>query len=233
MIQNLFENSEKEDITEIVLVLDKSGSMENIRYITIDSFNAFVKEQKAVAGQAYFTLLTFNENLTLVEDATPIQNVRNLDHSSYETDGSTALLDAIGQQIINTNRRLASMPDSRRPSKVVFVILTDGQENASHSFSVNDVKELISEHERVFKWDFLFLGANQDAFGVGKQYGVKPGKALSFSASADGLKGVVSAASRSIASYRTSGAPEGDKFFTDEEHQYQRNLGAAAAPTGR
>lgn len=230
-LENLFDNTAPEDITEIVFVLDCSGSMGSVVDETIQGFNQFLREQQAAPGRAYLSLVTFSSDMILVYDGERIEDVEPLNHETYRLRGSTALLDAIGNQIINTNRRLAQMPEERRPTKVIFAILTDGEENASRSFSAKEVREMITEHEDIFEWDFLFLGANQDAFKVGQQYGIKPGKALSFDQSGQGVTGVFGAVSRSLTSYRTSGAPAADQFFTEEEHQFQQGLGAAAAPT--
>lgn len=231
-LDNLFE-ADVEDITEIVFVLDCSTSMRSVHGATIEGFNAFLADQKRTAGHAYLTLVTFSsyQDERTVYDATDIQDVEDLDSYTYQLRGSTALLDAIGNQIINTNRRLAHLPEDRRPSKVIFAILTDGQENQSRDFTADEIKEMVTEHEDIYEWDFLFLGANQNAFTVGQNYGIKPGKALSFSQSGEGVREVFNAVSRSLTSYRESGAPAQDAFFTEEEHQTQRGLGAAATPT--
>ena len=230
-LDGLFDSqTQVEDITEIIFVLDCSGSMGSVVDATIAGFNKFIADQKTAPGKAYMTLATFSSDLIIVHDGVQLQNVPDLSRHTYQLRGNTALLDAIGQQIINTARRLAQMPLDRRPSKVIFAILTDGEENASRNFSAEDIRKMITEHEDIFEWDFLFLGANQDAFKVGAQYGIKAGKALSWSQSGSGVEGLFGAVSGSVRRYRESGAPADNGFFTEEDHQTQQNLGAAATP---
>lgn len=216
--------------TEIVLVLDESSSIDGLQDQTIQNLNDFFDSQRKVAGEAFVTVVKFCSSVSLAVDASPIGRLEKFSHYNYSPNGSTALLDAVGMSIVNTNTRFAEMDNTRRPSKVIFVILTDGEENCSRRFTRSEIKTMIQDQETNFGWDFLYLGANQNAFSVGETMGIKPGKALSWSQTQTGMSGMFEAVSRSVSAYRDSGKPAHDQFFTEEEHNTQRNLGAAATP---
>lgn len=218
--------------TEIVLVLDESGSMQSYCQEAIDGLNNFIERQKAVNGQADVTVVTFNSpsNIKLTHDAVPVSQFPVFNHSNYQPQSNTALYDAIGKSIIATNTRLAALPASEQPNKVIFCIFTDGEENSSLDFDQMEIRQMITEQEDKYHWDFLYLGANQNAYDYGKQFGIKAGKALSYKQSTDGIAAAFAASSDSVARYRSSGRPSGDQFFTEEDHATQQSLGAASTP---
>lgn len=131
--------------------------------------NRFVEDQKKLPGEAVFTLVQFDNEYEFVHRAVPIAQVP---HCSLVPRGSTALLDAVGRAIVETGERLAKMAESDRPGLVVFVILTDGQENSSREFSKSKVQEMISHQQDVYKWQFIYLGANQNAFAEAGDLGI-------------------------------------------------------------
>lgn len=182
----------KKDFTSINVILDKSGSMGPLTDDTIGGFNKFLDEQKLVPGEATLSLCAFNEECTFVYDWVPLSSIQPLDDEKYSPKGNTALLDAIGVTIDKVGNKLSAMKEDERPSKVLFLIITDGQENASHlkkqydmnfreaSFKVNmnelqyplnRIKEMIKHQKEKYNWSFIFLGANLDAIKGGNSLG--------------------------------------------------------------
>ena len=212
----------KTNYTDITIILDRSGSMELIARETISGFNKFLSDQRRLSGEMTLTLVQFNQEIELVLDAQPIGEARSLDRSQYRPEGSTALLDAIGQSIDRTGARLRKMAEGDRPSKVVVVILTDGLENASRTYSTEQVLGMIRHQREKYGWEFVFLGANQDAIQEAAKIGIAPDAALTYAANGAGSKAAYAAMSRLIQSLRQGpGAPAA---FTDEDRQSQGRL---------
>ena len=159
------------DLTDVTLVIDRSGSMQAIREDAEGGVNAFIVEQAKQPGEALLTLVQFDTEYEFVHRAAPIKQV-----PAYKLlpRGNTALLDAVGRAINETGERLAKIAEHERPGLVVFVITTDGRENSSREFSKAQVKELIERQQAKYNWHFTYLGANQDAFaeagGIGIGY---------------------------------------------------------------
>jgi hypothetical protein len=157
------------DLTDITLVIDRSGSMQSIRHDAEGGVNAFVTEQAKQPGEALLTLVQFDTEYEFIHRGVPVQQVPPY---QLEPRGSTALLDAVGRAILETGDRLAKMPEADRPGLVVFVIVTDGEENSSKEFSKDKVKEMITHQQDKYGWQFTFLGANQDAFAEAGGLGI-------------------------------------------------------------
>lgn len=160
----------RSNLTDITVVMDRSGSMQACRSDAEGGLNRFIEDQKKQPGEALFTLVQFDTEYEFVHNGVPIQSVP---HCSLVPRGSTALLDAIGRAIIETGERLAKMPEPERPGLVILVILTDGQENSSREFSKAQVQEMIQHQQDVYKWQFVYLGANQDAFAEAANLGIQ------------------------------------------------------------
>lgn len=167
----------KDNLTEIVIVLDKSGSMESVQMETIHGFNKFLHEQQKAPGEARLTLVLFDTNVEVVHSGVDIKAVPDLTAETYSPDGWTALYDAVMRAINDTGNRLAATPEPERPGKVIFVIMTDGAENASREFAQNPaaVRSKIKHQEDKYSWNFVYIGANQDAFAVGGDLGIRSG----------------------------------------------------------
>lgn len=159
----------RKDLSDLTVVLDRSGSMHVCQSDAEGGLNRFVEEQKKQPGEARFTLVQFDTEYEFVHRAVPIQDVPPC---SLVPRGNTALLDAVGRAIVETGERLAKMSEADRPGLVVFVILTDGQENSSREFSRAKVREMIAHQQDVYKWQFIYLGANQDAFAEAGALGI-------------------------------------------------------------
>lgn len=193
----------KIDYTDITLVLDRSGSMEAVRSDTIGGFNAFLSDQQnAGVGTATITLVQFDDVYEVVYHAIPLVTARPLTKETFVPRGSTALLDAIGQAITETGKRLAGLPESERPDKVIFVIITDGQENASRKFSVAQVGDLIVQQRDQYQWEFVFLGANQDAIATASQMGVPAASALTYAHDGKGVMDAMQTVSENVGAMR-------------------------------
>jgi len=205
------------DATHISVLLDRSGSMGTVKDETITGFNYFLKEQKDAGDNATFTLVQFDsESTDVVHEARQIREVPDLNQDTYLPRGSTPLLDALGQTIISTGKTLAGIPESNRPDKVVFVVITDGEENASHQFTKARVKEMIDHQTGKYNWKFIFLGANQDAFAEAGSVGIARSMAANYSPAQTKVAFVGTSAN--VASYRRLGRSEA-LHYSEEQRQ--------------
>ena len=167
----------RSDLTDITLVIDRSGSMEEIRTDAEGGVNAFIREQAQQPGEALLTLVQFDDEHEFVHRGIPIKQTPAY---TLVPRGSTALLDAVGRAINETGDRLAKMPEQHRPGLVIFVIVTDGLENSSREFSKARVKEMIQRQQSQYNWHFTFLGADQDAFAEAGGMGIAAGGTANF-----------------------------------------------------
>lgn len=200
--------------TELVLVVDKSGSMHRLRKDTIGSFNSVIDEQKKSDknGEVYVTTVMFNDSSDKIHDRKDIKNVENITEKEYNPNGCTALLDAVGNTIteLSANKEVSK-------NNVVFVVITDGYENASREFKRDQIKKLIDEKKKA-GWNFIFLGANIDSFAEGGNLGIDKKYARDFVASAAGVK----EAFRRV-TIATNQIREGRKIDLDENLNNENN----------
>ena len=180
---------------EIVVILDRSGSMENIKDEMVGGLKQFVSDQKKVVGRANFTLVQFDTEYEVIYDGVDIQEVNEID---LVPRGWTALLDALGKTIENTSKRLAKTPDR----KVIFVIITDGLENSSKEFSKPEIADSISHAMNKHNWKFIYLGANQDAIQEGGSFGIDLQNCVTYDSS--NVSGTLDAMSVSVSSFRNN-----------------------------
>ncbi len=173
--------------TSITVILDKSGSMETVRTDTVGGYNTFIEAQKQLPGECDITLIQFNDKREFTYKSVDVKKLeKGLLLEQYVPDCGTALLDAVGVAINEKGAELAALPEEQRPGKVMFVIITDGQENASRDFNHAKIKEMIEHQKSTYNWDFTFLGANIDTFNVADSMGIAANKSLSFSTSKAG-----------------------------------------------
>jgi len=159
--------------TDIICIIDRSGSMEPIRQDAIGGFNAFLKSQREIGiGTATLSLILFDHEYQKLLNNVPIDDAYELTNTNYVPRGQTALLDAIGRAIDDAGDRYRNMNECDRPEKVLVCILTDGQENASREYRRERVKEMIEHQQSKYNWAFVFLAANQDAFAAADNYGI-------------------------------------------------------------
>ena len=173
-------------LTEIVFILDRSGSMSGLEADTIGGFNGFVKKQAGL-GETFITTILFDNRYEILHNRIDAKKAC-LSNKTYFTRGNTALLDAIGKTINLVGRRLGESPEAQRPGKVIFVITTDGLENASREFSYSAVKEMIKHQSEKYSWEFIFLGANIDVAKEGDKLGIHADYACDYEASPDGIQ---------------------------------------------
>src|SRR3990167_10475278 len=186
------------DYSDIVVIVDRSGSMQAIREDAIGGFNTFLDEQKKVPGSANLTLVLFNHEYQLVHSAIPLDNVKALDSATYVPGGTTALLDAVGRTIDDIGKRLSEMAKTDRPNKVIVAILTDGLENASKDYKREKIFEMISCQRDKYQWEFFFLAANQDAIQAGTSIGVAAANIGNFVADSAGTRAAYGGMSSSV-----------------------------------
>ncbi len=174
--------------THIAVILDRSGSMEALRDDTIGGFNSFLSQQQAAEGRATLTLVQFDsqDSYEVRHDFVPLKDVPPLDRSSYVPRASTPLLDALGRGINSLDARLDALAPEERPAKVVMVIITDGQENASREFGRKEVMRMIKEKQSVRDWQFLFLSSDLEAVREARELGVRSRTARLFEPNAQG-----------------------------------------------
>lgn len=170
----------KKGLCEVVSIVDRSGSMQEIAGDAIGAFNSFIEDQKKHPGEATFSLVLFNHEYTKVCSGVNIQDAEPLDNEKYVPAGTTALLDAIGRTIDDVGKRLGDMKDEDRPEKVIVGILTDGLENTSSDYNRQQVFDRIKEQREKYNWEFIFLAANQDAVQEGAKIGIDPRLAFNF-----------------------------------------------------
>ena len=170
----------KKGLTEIVFILDKSGSMSGLESDTIGGYNSFLEKQKKEEGEAYVSTVLFSDSSNVIHDRVPIKQIEPMNDKQYSVGGCTALLDAIGGAIkhIGNVHKYAREEDS--PEKTVFVITTDGQENSSHIYDYEKIKKLVKKQQEKYGWEFIFLGANIDAIGEAGKLGIASNRAVRY-----------------------------------------------------
>ena len=162
----------KKNLTEIVFILDRSGSMAGLEADTIGGFNAMIAKQQQEPGEALISTILFDDRSEVLHDRTPVSRVRPMTARDYTVRGSTALLDAIGGAIHHIGNVHKYARDEDRPEHTLFVITTDGMENASHRYDSETVKRMIRRQQKQYGWEFLFLGANIDAVETARHFGI-------------------------------------------------------------
>ena len=210
------------DITDITIILDRSGSMNSVKSDTIGGFNSFLDEQKKVAGEAVLSLVQFDDQYETIYSDKDINSADELTEGTFQPRGSTALYDAVGRTINSVGQKLAALPKNERPDTVIFVILTDGFENASREFSAVKISEMIRHQTEKYGWEFIFIGANQDAVLSAQQIGIKAGAALTYAANAKGTEEAFGSVARNVAKYRVSKL-SAELHFSEEDRKKQED----------
>lgn len=174
------------NLTEIIFLLDRSGSMSGLESDTIGGFNSFIKRQSSL-GKTNLTTVLFDNKYEILHNGVDASTV-TLTEKDYYTRSSTALLDAIGKTIIDVNYRLAHLDEESYPGKVIFVITTDGLENSSTEFTYDKIKQMISRQKEIYNWEFIFMGANIDVIKESHKLGIHPSLSFNYQASFQGTK---------------------------------------------
>ena len=196
----------KQNLTELVFILDRSGSMAGLEKDTIGGYNAMLEQQRKVDGECIITTVLFDNHYSLLHDRIDIRAVKPITGKDYFVGGSTALLDAIGKTIQKIATAQKNTAEDYRAEKVMFVIITDGAENASREYSASQVKEMIQRQKERFHWEFIFLGANIDAVETAGRFGIDADREVDYVPDAKGTELNFRVMSETVASFRSCGA---------------------------
>lgn len=207
-------------MTELVFILDKSGSMAGLEKDTIGGFNALIEKQRKLEGDVRVTTVLFNQSYELLHDRINLKGISPLTEEDYEVGGTTALLDAIGSSIQKIGNAQKRTSEEERADKVMFVITTDGMENASCEYNYKKILEMIGRQKQKFNWEFIFLGANIDAVATAQQFGVGEEFAVEYHADAEGTQLNYQVLSEAVASFRTGKSLDRD-WKKDIEKDYK------------
>lgn len=194
----------KNNITELVFILDRSGSMSGLESDTIGGFNSMIKKQKKLEGDCYVSTVLFDNESKVLHDRVKLRDVPEMTDNDYTVGGCTALIDAIGGAIhhIGNIHKYARAEDV--PEHTMFVITTDGQENASHRYTSEQVKKMIERQKEKYGWEFLFIGANIDAVETAARYGISRDRAVNYNADGEGTHILYDSVTKAVLNVRSS-----------------------------
>ena len=196
----------KKNLTELVFILDKSGSMSGLEKDTIGGFNSLLDQQRKVDGECVITTVLFDNRYELLHDRIDIRAVQPITGKEYFVGGSTALLDAIGKTIHKIGAVQKNTAEEYRAEKVMFVIITDGEENASRCYSSMQIRQMIQRQKERYGWEFIFLGANIDAVETAGRFGIDADRAVDYVPDGEGTELNYRMMSETVATFRECGA---------------------------
>ena len=211
----------KKNLTELVFILDRSGSMAGLEDDTIGGFNAMLRKQKEEPGEAFVSTVLFDNETDVIHDRLALDKVPELTRETYYVRGCTALLDAVGGAIHHIGNIHKYAREEDRPEKTLFVITTDGMENASRRYTRAQVKEMIGRQKEKYGWEFLFLGANIDAVREAAKFGIDEDRAANYNADAEGTDVIYKAVSKTVCDFRAS-RPLSSKWKADIDADYAK-----------
>ena len=211
----------KKNLTEIVFILDRSGSMSGLEADTIGGFNSMIAKQKKAGGEALISTVLFDNHSEVIHDRVNIRDIRPMTDEEYSVRGCTALLDAIGGAIhhIGNIHKYARPEDV--PEHTMFIITTDGMENASHIYTSNKVKKMIERQKEKYGWEFLFIGANIDAVETAARYGISRDRAVNYNADGEGTHILYESVAKAVCNIRAS-TPLSENWSDEINADYQR-----------
>ncbi|MBQ3008091.1 MAG: hypothetical protein IJD80_00755 [Oscillospiraceae bacterium] len=214
----------KTNLTEIVFILDRSGSMSGLEKDTIGGFNSLIEKQKKEEGQAYISTVLFDGRSEVLHDRVPLDKISPMTDREYYVRGSTALLDAIGGAIHHIGNVHKYAREEDRPDRTLFIITTDGMENSSRVYSAEKVKAMIERRKKKFDWEFLFLGANIDAVGTASMFGIDRDMTVDYHSDEEGTALNYMVLNDAISHVRTKKAPlsKGWKSRIEEDFEKRR-----------
>ena len=212
----------KNNLTELVFILDRSGSMSGLESDTIGGFNAMIAKQKKEEGEAYVSTILFDNISEVLHDRINLKEIPKMTSKDYTVRGCTALIDAIGGAIkhIGNIHKYARPEDV--PAHTMFIITTDGQENASHRFSSDEVKKMIENQKEKYGWEFLFIGANIDAVETAARFGIERNRAVNYNADSKGTQILYETLSAPICAMRADAAISDDWSLNIEKDYNNR-----------
>ena len=190
------------NLTELVFILDRSGSMAGLEKDTIGGFNSMIAKQRREPGEAYVSTILFDNHREVIHDRVDIHKIQPMTQKQYYVRGSTALLDAVGKSIRHIANVHKYAREEDRPEKTLFIITTDGMENASHEYSYERVRKMIERQKEKYGWEFIFLGANIDAAREAARFGIDESRAANYHADSKGTAVIYEAMSEAVCSVR-------------------------------
>ena len=198
----------RKGLTEVVFILDRSGSMSGLEADTIGGFNSMIEKQRKEEGEAYISTVLFDDQTEVLYDRVPVGKIKPMNDRQYYVRGCTALLDAIGGAIHHIANVHKYAREEDRPEKTLFIIITDGMENSSHLYTYEKVKKMVEMEKEKYGWEFLFLGANMDAIAAAKNFGIEEDKAVEYRSDDIGTRLNYAVMSEAICEFRTKGTVE-------------------------
>lgn len=198
----------KKGLTELVFILDRSGSMQGLEADTIGGFNAMIEKQKKEEGEAYVSAVLFDDRQEVIYDRVALQKVEPMTDRQYYVRGCTALLDAVGGAVHHIGNVHKYARNEDVPEKTIFVITTDGMENASRSYSLEKVRRMIERQQKKYHWEFLFLGANIDAVAEASRFGIHASRAANYVHDSIGTRRNFDVLSKAISGARAATSAE-------------------------
>ena len=223
----------KKGLTEVVFILDRSGSMGGLESDTIGGYNSMLDKQRNEEGEALISTILFDDQVEVLCDRRPVKEVKDITSKEYFVRGCTALLDAVGSGINHINEVQKSLPESERPEKTLFIITTDGMENASKKYNYQKVKKMVEKRKKKNGWEFIFLGANIDAIEVAGRFGVSANRAVRYECDSKGTKLNFDIMSRMVSCARACGSAkmmeeafDSDDMLAPIQEDYKSRHGA-------
>ena len=207
----------KKGLTEVVFILDRSGSMSGLEADTIGGYNSMLKKQKTGKGDVIISTVLFDDKMEVIHDRKPIGEIKPITRKEYFVRGCTALLDAVGKAIHHIGKIYKNADPDEVPEKTLFIITTDGMENASHKYTYDKVRKMVEKKKKKQGWEFIFMGANIDAISVANQFGIDKNRAVRYESDSAGTKLNYNVMSNIISSARMSSTPSMMSQALDEE----------------
>ena len=212
----------KKGLTEIVFILDKSGSMSGLEADTIGGYNSFLEKQKKVEGEAFVSTVLFSDRNEVVHDRVPIEKIEPMNEQQYSVGGCTALLDAIGGAVHHIGNVHKYARDEDRPEHTIFVITTDGEENSSREYSYEKIKKMVKRQQEKYGWEFIFLGANIDAIKTARSFGIDRDRSANFVNDGDGIARMVEAEICLVSDIRNHRAQRNRNWAKNLDEDYRK-----------
>ena len=192
----------KKNLTEVVCILDKSGSMSGLERDTVGGYNSMIEKQKKEDGEAYISTVLFSDYSKVIHDRVRVDKIEPMTEKEYYVDGCTALLDAVGDAIHHIKTVHKYVREEDRPEKTLFIITTDGQENSSKRYSYDKVKKMVEHQKEKYGWEFIFLGANIDAIAEAGRFGINQEMAVNYNCDEVGISTSYMALSEAVSCVR-------------------------------
>ncbi|MBE5894202.1 MAG: VWA domain-containing protein [Lachnospiraceae bacterium] len=206
----------KKNLTEIVFILDRSGSMRGLEKDTIGGYNSLMEKQKKEEGEAIISTVLFDDRAEVLHDRVSLDKISPMTEEEYYVRGCTALLDAVGGAIHHIGNVHKYAREEDRPEKTLFIITTDGQENASKKYSYDKVKKMVERQKKKFGWEFLFLGANIDAVGEAARFGIQANRAVKYECDEVGTELNYHVLSKTVSKVRSCAVCDMDAILDDD-----------------